>query len=51
MDKSISVGEASNININGLKISNSDTGIASKDDSEVILENILIIKSNRLRLI
>ena len=46
MDKSISVGEASKININGLKISNADTGIASKDDSEVILENISIIKSN-----
>ena len=46
MDKSISVGEASKININGLKISNADTGIASKDDSEVVLENISIIKSN-----
>ena len=46
MDKSISVGEASKINVNSLKISNADTGIASKDDSEVVLRNISIIKSN-----
>jgi len=46
MDKSISVGEASNLNINSLNISDSNIGIASKDDSEVILENVLITKSN-----
>ncbi|MDC1049668.1 CotH kinase family protein [Candidatus Pelagibacter sp.] len=46
MDKSISVGEASNLTIDGLKISNSNIGLASKDDSIVNLENVLIKNSN-----
>jgi len=46
MDKSISVGEASKLTVKKLIISNSNIGVASKDDSKVDLSNITIKNSN-----
>ena len=36
-DKSVSVGEKSNVNINLIDISNSKNGVVSKDSSDVFL--------------
>ena len=43
-DKSISVGEASNIKLNNIKISGTGVGVASKDGSDVVGSNIEIDK-------
>ena len=47
MDKSISVGEDSNIKINNLNIENSEIGIAVKDNSKTNI-NLVKIKNTSL---
>jgi hypothetical protein len=41
-DKGVSVGEMSNLSVNGIRISNSNVAVASKDLSNVVMENLSI---------
>ena len=45
-DKAISVGEGSTLRAKDISIKNSNIGIASKDDSSVYLDNVIIDNVN-----
>ncbi len=45
MDKSISIGEKSKVNISNVKINNSEIGLAVKDNSKAILKSVEIKNS------